>query len=127
MKNDFINDNPRFDGANYENWKEKMRTHLICMGLGSWLLKKSEKIIVKEGKLEECSEVERDLFMCNMRAREALLSALPENEYCQVKTLQTSYAIWTKLESTFEGDPHAKRKILQNWICAFQDGRMMED
>ena len=54
-------------------------------------LDKEWKIIFKEGKLEECSEAERDMFMCNMRAREALLSALPENEYSQEKTLQTSH------------------------------------
>lgn len=87
---------------------------------------KSEKKIVKE-ELEECSEVERDLFMCNMRAREALLSALPENEYSQVKSLQTSHEIWKALESTFEGDIHAKRIRLLNWIYAFQKAKMMED
>ena len=41
----------------------------------------SEKTIVEEEQVEQCTKVERNLFMCNMRAREALLSALPENEY----------------------------------------------
>ena len=50
------------------------------MGLGYWLLTKENKIIVKEGNLEEYNEGERDLFMCNMRAKEALLSSLLENE-----------------------------------------------
>ena len=44
-------------------------------------LMKDKKRIVEEAKLEECSGVERDMFMCNMRARDALLLALPENEY----------------------------------------------
>lgn len=65
--------------VNHDGWKEKMKNHLLCMGLGYWILTKSEKTIVEEGKLEECSEAERDLFMCNMRAREALLSSLLEN------------------------------------------------
>ena len=64
---------------------------------------KSENEIVKEEKLKECNEVERDLFMCNMRSKEALLSVLLENEYSQVKSLQTT------LESIFEGDTHTKR------------------
>ena len=62
-----------------------------------------------------------------MRAREALLIAHPKIEYSQVKSLETYHKIWTTLESTFEGDKHAKRIRLQNWICLFQDAKMMED
>ena len=112
MVNLFRKDSPRFDGANYDNWKEKMKTRLLCMGLGYLILTKIEKTIVEEGKLEECSEPKRDLFMCNMRAREALLSVLPYNEYSKVKSLQTSHEIWKALESTFEGDDNAKRMRL---------------
>ena len=93
MVNHFRKDSPRFDGDDYDFWKEKMKTHLLCMGLGYQLLRKSEKTIVKEKKIEECSEAERDLFMCNMRAIEALLLALPENEYRQIKSLETSHKI----------------------------------
>ena len=63
--------------------------------------------------------------MCNMRAREVLLTCLLENEYNLVKSLVTSHEIWKVLESTFEGDDHAKRMRLLNWICAFQDARIM--
>lgn len=44
-------------------------------------LTKHNKKIVEESKLQGCSEEERDLFMYNMRAREALQITLPENEY----------------------------------------------
>ena len=89
-----------------------MKTHLLCMGPRYWLLTQSKKEIVEESKLEECSEGERDLIMCNMRAREALLSSIPENEYNQVKTFQTSHEIWKTSEVTFEHDDHAKRMKL---------------
>lgn len=79
------------------------------MGPRYWLMTKNEKKIMEERKLEECNEAKRDLFMCNMFAREALLSTLPKNEYSQVKSLETSHPIWEALESTFEGDKHAKR------------------
>ena len=69
MVNLFRKDSPRFDGSNYDSWKEKMKTHLVCMGLGYWILTKSQKTIIEEEHLEGCSEEERDLFMCNMRAR----------------------------------------------------------
>ena len=65
--------------------------------------------------------------MCNVRAREALLSALPKNKYNQVKLLKKSHEIQKALESNFDGDKHAKRVRLKNWICAFQDAKMMED
>ena len=76
---------------------------------------------------KSCNEEERDLFMCNMREREDLLTTLPKNEYSQIKSLVTSYEIWKALESTFEGDLHAKRISLQKWICAFQDAKMIKD
>ena len=93
MENIFRKDSPRFDGVNYHSWKEKLKTHLLCMGPSYWILTKSEKEIVKEEKIEEWSEVERDPFMCNMRAREALVLALLDNEYSQGKSLQISYEI----------------------------------
>ena len=67
------------------------------------------------------------MFMCNMRAREAFISALPKNQYSQVKLLQTSHEIWKAFKSNFESDTHAKRMRLWNWKCLFQDAKMMED
>ena len=81
MENIFRKDCPKFDGKNYDKWKDKMKTHILCMGPGYWLLTKLEKKIVEEDKLENFTKEERDFFMCNIRAREALLSSLPENEY----------------------------------------------
>ena len=65
--------------------------------------------------------------MCNIREKEAILSALLESEYSQVKLLKTSHEIWKALEANYEGDTHAKRLRLQNFIFAFQDSIMMED
>lgn len=46
-------------------------------------MKKNEKNIVKERKLEDCSEAESDLPVCNMLPREALLSYHSKNGYSQ--------------------------------------------
>ena len=81
-----------------------MKTHLSCMGLGYWILTKLVKKIIVEKDLETCIKEERDIFMCNMRAREALLIALLEIEYNQVKSLATSHFIWKSLENSFKGD-----------------------
>ena len=63
----------KFDGVNYDNWEKMMKTHLLCMGLGYWLITKSKKIVIEEKDLETCDEAQKDLFMLNMLAREALL------------------------------------------------------
>ena len=77
----FRKDSPRFYGANYDSWKEKMKIHMLYMFLGYSLLMKAKKTIIEESKLEEYSEGEREMFMCNMRAKEVVLLALLENEY----------------------------------------------
>ena len=97
-----------------------MKTHLLCMGPRYWILTKYEKTIITEEDLETCTKVERDLFMCDMRAREALLTALPKNEYNQVKSLATSHLIWKALENNFEGDAHSKKLRRQIWIVYFE-------
>ena len=79
------------------------------MDLGYWILTKSVKTIIEEKDLESFSEVERDLFMCDMRAREALLTTLPEIEYNQIKSLVTSHFIWKALENSFECDANSKK------------------
>ena len=38
---------PRFDGDNYECRKKKMRTHLLCMVIDYWLIKKDKTTINK--------------------------------------------------------------------------------
>ena len=86
----FRNKSLKFDGINYDSWKEKMKTHLLCMGSGYWLIIKTRKIVIKEKKIENYNEEEREIFMCDMREREIILSTLLENIYNQVKTLITS-------------------------------------
>ena len=49
-------ESPRFDGINYDNWKEKMKTHLLCMDLEYWLITKAEKTIVGKDELESCTK-----------------------------------------------------------------------
>ena len=97
-----------------------MKTDFLCMGLGYWILKKSAKKIIAEKDLENCTKDKRDLFMCEMRAREVALNALPKIEYNQVKSLATSHLIWKALENSFEGDAHSKKLRLKNWNCDFK-------
>ena len=127
MEKNFKKESPKFDGTNYDSWKDKMKTHLLCMGPRYWLITKVEKGIMEEDNLESNTEEQREVFMYNIKEREEILPTLPKSEYSQVKLLKTSYEIWKALKTNYEGDTHAKRVRLKNLLCAFQDARMMED
>ena len=103
-----------------------MKTHVLFMGLGYWLITKVSKDIVEKDNIESCTKEQREVFMCNIRAREAILSALLKNEYGQVKFLKTSHEIWKSLEANYGGDTHAKRLRLQKLSCTFKDAKMLE-
>ena len=94
-----------------------MKTHLLCMGPRYWLVIKASKNITKEENLESCTKEQRELFMCNIRTREAIFSYLPKSEYSQVKQLKTSHEIWKTLEANYEGDTHAKMVRLNFFIA----------
>ena len=54
---------PRFYGINYYSSKEKMKTHILCMDLGYWLITKTEKTIIGEDNLENCTEEQRKFYV----------------------------------------------------------------
>ena len=43
-----------------------------------------------------------------MIARDALISALSEAEFIEIKELNSTFEIWTKLETLYEGDKYTK-------------------
>ena len=55
----FRKESPRFDGTNYDRQKDKMKTHLLYMGPGCWLVTKTSKNIADEDNLETCTEEQR--------------------------------------------------------------------
>ena len=55
----FRKESLKFDGTNFNSWKDKMKTHLLCMGLGYWLVTKVSKDIMEEDDLESCFEEKR--------------------------------------------------------------------
>ena len=111
MVNMFRKESPKFDGTNFDNQKDKMKTHLLCMGPGYWLPTKTSRIIIDEDNLETYTKEQRGVFMCNIRERKEILSTLPESDYSHIKLLKTSHEIWKTLEANYEGDTHAKGQI----------------
>ena len=51
----FRKESPKFGGVNFDSWKEKMKTHLLCLGPSYWLITKNDKTIIEEDNLETCT------------------------------------------------------------------------
>ena len=57
---------------------------------------------------------EKKIFQCNMITRESLINALFEVEFINVKGLDLSYDVQTRLDRLYESDEHTKKTRLQN-------------
>ena len=63
MAYNYRKESPKFDGTNYDSYKEKIKSHFFCMGLGHLLITKNNKTLVEKDKIEGCSEAKRELFV----------------------------------------------------------------
>ena len=83
-------DIPRFDGMNYSLWKARMECHLRCIGEPYWKITKNTYVIPQNSPstTNEIKEAKN-----NVRAMEALLSALTNSEMKTVMDLKTTYEI----------------------------------
>ena len=79
MENHFRKDSSKFDGANNDSRKLKMKTRLLFMCLGYFLINKNEKYVIEEDKLEHCAARKRYILTCNMLTKEELLITPLEN------------------------------------------------
>ena len=104
-----------------------MKTHMLCMGPRYCLITKTTKTMIEERNLENCTEEEREIFMCDMRDREAIFSSLLKNDYNQIKSLITSHEVWKDSKKIYASNKYAKRIRLKKWICLFQEAIMMKD
>jgi len=114
-------DSLRFDGTNYSIWKSHLECHLQCMGEAYWVLTKDEYNPPEKGPStpDELKDTEN-----NLRAKEALLSALIDSKMTNVFGLKTTHEIWKKLENLYEGDEYVKCAKLQSLRGKFENLRM---
>lgn len=80
----------RFDGTNYTLWKNQMECHLRCLGEEYWKITNNVCNVQQNGVViaAKIKEVE-----FNIRAKEALLSALTNPKMTNVIGLQTTHEI----------------------------------
>lgn len=97
------------------------------MAIDYWLVTRDKNTLVKERDIESSFVEQKELFMFNIYAIEALITAVPESEFSEVKNLQLAHEIWIRLGAHFEGDQYVNKSKLQNWKGMFGSAKMQED
>lgn len=123
----YIKEIPKFNAENFDNWKNKMRTHLIYMGIHHWMIKKNEKKLVEESNLASALDDDKKLFHCNMVTKEELINALSKEKFTEVKELDLANKIWKRLEALYEGDQYTKSTKLKNWKAKMEKLKMQDN
>ena len=59
----FKKESLKFDGINYDSWKEKMKTHMLCIDPKLWQVTVNKKTMIREDEIDSCEKIEKDLFM----------------------------------------------------------------
>lgn len=103
------NENPKLNGENYDNWKDKIKNHLVCTRIDYQIIEKPKKTLAEEKDISTYTTKEKVMFIYNMYSREALIFVLQKLEFFEVKVLHLTYVIWTRLEALYEGDNNAKK------------------
>ncbi|GLJ37821.1 hypothetical protein SUGI_0769250 [Cryptomeria japonica] len=123
--NIFRNDNPKLDGTSYGIWKIRMETHLNCIGRDIWDVTNNgyvSPILNQPHPPKLAKDMDNDC-----KAREALLSALSDQQIMRLSNQSTAKAIWDKLETLNEGDTTIKLAKLECYYVKYENLKMEED
>ncbi|GLJ36020.1 hypothetical protein SUGI_0722600 [Cryptomeria japonica] len=123
--NYFWKDNPKLDGTNNGIWKIKMETHLNFIGKDIWEVTKNGYTAATPGQPAPTTLAKDEENDC--KAREALLSALSDQQIMGLSDRSTTKAIWNHLETLNEGDSTVKIAKLESFQVRYEHLKMEED
>ena len=91
----FRKESPKFDGENYLDWKNKMITHLHCVGFEIFEIYTQEVVIpsLKDLAKDNATNRQKDIFTHNAISKESLISALSDSEFFEIKKIDKAYTI----------------------------------
>ena len=115
-----------FDGPNYAYWKVCMRAFLQfldekvwqAMEIG-WTKPKEVSTDWDDAKIKEAN--------FNNRALNALFSAVTNEEFKKISSIETAKDAWTILQTTYEGTKAIKDSKLQRFTTSFEEIKMEKD
>ena len=117
---------PLFDGINYAYWKVRMRAFLQFLDEKVWQAVEIGWIKPKEASTDwDNAKIKAANF--NSRALNALFSAVTNEEFKKISSIETAKEAWTILQTTYEGTKAVKDSKLQRLTTSFEETKMEED
>ena len=117
---------PLFDGTSYAYWKVHMRAFLQSLDEKVW-----QAIVIGWSKPKKAptdwDEAKIKAANFNSRALNALFSAVTNEEFKKISSIETAKEAWTILQTTYEGTKAVKDSKLQRLTTSFAEIKMEED
>ena len=116
---------PLFDGTNYAYWKVRMRAFLQSLD------KVQQAVKIGWTKPKEVpadwddAKIKATNF--NSKALYALFSAVTNEEFKKISSVETAKEAWTILQTTYEGTKAVKNSKLQRLTTSFKEIKVEED
>ena len=117
---------PLFDDINYAYWKVRMRALLQSLDEKVWQAMEIGWTKPTEASADwDDAKIKAANF--NSRAMNALFSAVTNEEFKKMSSIQTAKEAWTILQITYEGTKAVKDSKLQRLTTSFEEIKMEED
>nr|KYP35862.1 hypothetical protein KK1_043068 [Cajanus cajan] len=109
-----VNRPPLFRGTKYEYWKQRMIAFFDACPIDMWDVVEQGNYfpldqVGNEIPKVQWSEEQKQRFVLNSKARNALMCALSEEEYTKVHNFRSAKHMWDTLALTYEGSLDVKR------------------
>ena len=115
-----------FDDTNYAYWKVCMRTFLQSLDEKVWQAVEIGWTKPKEASADwDDTKIKAANF--NIRALNALFSAVTNEEFKKISSTETTKEAWTILQTTYEGTKAVKDSKRQRLTTSFEEIKMEED
>ena len=117
---------PLFDGTNYVYWKVCMRAFLQSLDEKVWQAVEIGQTKPKEAPADwDDAKIKAVNF--NSRALNALFSAITNEEFKKISSIETTKEAWTILQTTYMGTKAVKDSNFQRLTTSFKEIKMEED
>ena len=117
---------PLFDDINYAYWKVRMRALLQSLDEKVWQAMEIGWTKPTEASADwDDAKIKAANF--NSRAMNALFSAVTNEEFKKMSSIQTAKEAWTILQITYEGTKAVKDSKFQRLTTSFEEIKMEED
>ena len=117
---------PLFDNTNYAYWKVRIRAFLQSLDEKVWQVVEIGWTKPKE-VLADWDEAKIKTANFNSKALNALFSAVTNEEFKKISSIETAQEAWTIFQTTYEGTKAVKDSKLQRLTTSFEEINMEED